>query len=68
MKVSIINSNDIEGLSKYIGENIKIINIEYRKNLHFIEMESSDNETFRAFANSRKKAIANTLKAIKRVH
>ena len=67
MDVSITNSNDIEGLNKYIGDNIQIINIKFRNNLHYIQM-SSENEVFRAFSSSRRGAISNTLKAIKRVH
>ncbi len=67
MDVSIINSNDIAGLDKYIGDNIQIINIKFRDNLYFIQMSSED-EVFRGFSNSRKGAIINTLKAIKRVH
>lgn len=69
MEISIINSNDVSDLSKYIGEDIQIINIKYRENLHFVQMASfDDNEIFRAFASTRKKAISNTLKAIKKVH
>lgn len=67
MEVSIVNSNDVMGLNKFIGDNIEIINIKFRDDLHFVQM-SSENEVFRAFSNSRKGAISNTLKAIKRVH
>ena len=67
MDISILNSNDIEGLNRYIGSDILIINVKYKDDLHFIQM-SSKNETFRAFSVTRRGAIANTLKAIKRVY
>ncbi|QKF83109.1 hypothetical protein [Halarcobacter ebronensis] len=67
MDISIINSNDVKGLDKYIGDNILIIDIKYKENLHFIQM-SSETECFRGISSSRKGAIANTLKAIKKVY
>jgi len=67
MDVSISNSNDIEGLSKLVGNDIQIINIKFREDLHFVQMSSKD-ESYRAFSKNRKKAIGNVLKIIHKFH
>lgn len=63
MEITITNSNNVEGLNKYIGDDIQIINIKHRDDLYSVQMVSQT-DVYRAFAKSRKGAIGNVLKAI----
>jgi hypothetical protein len=62
MNISVTNSKDEAILSEYFGDKAQIIDIEYRNNLHVVEI-FMNKEVFRAFGNSRKRALGNALKA-----
>ncbi len=62
MNISVTNSKDEMILSEYFGDKAQIVDIEYRNNLHVVEI-FMNKEVFRAFGNSRKRALGNALKA-----
>ena len=67
MNVSVMNSNQEQIVSEYLGNDAKIVDIEYRENLHLVEI-CSKGEIYRAFGNSRKRAIGNAIKAYIKLH
>ncbi|XPV70037.1 MAG: hypothetical protein ACNI25_05540 [Halarcobacter sp.] len=62
MNVSVINSKDQAILSEHLGNDAKIVNIEYRENLHLVEIFSNGN-IYRAFGTNNKKALGHAIKA-----
>ena len=52
MNISVTNSKDEMILSEYFGDKAQIVDIEYRNNLHVVEI-FMNKEVFRAFGNSR---------------
>ncbi len=62
MNISVTNSKDEAILNEYFGDKAQIVDIEYKDNLHVVEI-IMNKEVFRAFGNSRKRALGNALKA-----
>jgi|GEM_PF-6271445 len=63
MNISVTYSKDEAYLSEYFGDDAQIIDIEYKEDLHLVELYFNKT-VYRGFANTRKRAINNVLKSI----